>query len=91
MNGRVKEGVGGGGSPVNTLLFHNVSLETSSVHHSVQFSNDLKIKMLFGGDTIQFLGNEFCLFLYHPSGPHHSDGSAGQREGRHVHLDCCGG
>lgn len=65
--------------------------KTSCAHHSVQFSTDFKIKILFGGDTIQLLGNEFCLFLYHPSGPHHSDGSAGQREGRHVHLDCCGG
>lgn len=28
-------------------------------------------------------------YVFDVSGPYHGDGPAGQREGGHVHLDCC--
>lgn len=89
---RVKGGTKEWQGEIVLLLFHDVPLKKPSVHHSVQFSNYLKVKMFVYNNAIQFLANEFCspFVLYDRSGPHHSDGSAGQREGRRVHLDCCG-
>lgn len=59
-----------------------------SVNFSIQFSNHLTVKLFVYAGASQFLSNKFS-FSLDPSGPHHSDGSARQREGGYLHPDCC--